>query len=79
MTRCPLPLPMIGTCAVVVNAVRPFAIHGDAYLEMHVTLDDGGSDHLVRVPQHAVASVPVAGSRATLTFLMGQVTEVRWA
>lgn len=69
--------PMIGSWTVAVIAVRPFAIHGDAYFELHVTDEADGSNHLVRVPQHATASPPTAGSRATLTFLMGQVTEVR--
>ncbi len=72
-------LPMIGTWTVVVNAVRPFTIHGDAYLELHVSHLQDGTEHIVRVPQHAAASPPAAGARVTLTFLMGQVTEVRAA
>ncbi len=72
-----MPLPMIGTWTVAVNAVRPFTIHGDAYFELHVTHEQDGSDHLVRVPQHALAGPVLPGTRVTLTFLMGQVTEVR--
>jgi hypothetical protein len=71
-----MPLPMIGTWVVTVNAVRPFDIHGDRYLELHVTRADDPSDHLVRVPQHAVKADLAPGRRVTLTFLMGQVTEV---
>ncbi len=74
-----MPLPMIGTWTVVVNAVRPFAIHGDAYLELHVSHLQDGSSHVVRVPQHAAVSPLAAGERVSLTFLMGQVTEVRTA
>lgn len=69
-------LPMIGTWKVVVNGARPFNIHGDNYLEMHVTNVDDRTDHLVRVPSHAVKTALEPGTRATLTFLMGQVTEV---
>ena len=70
-------LPMIGSWTVVVNAARPFTIHGDAYLELHVTHEQDGSDHLVRVPEHAISGTVRVGVRATMTFLMGQVTEVR--
>ena len=69
--------PMIGTWTVLVNAVRPFTIHGDAYLELHVTNEQDRSDHLLRVPQHAVGGAVTVGARVTMTFLMGQVTEVR--
>ena len=70
-------MPMIGTWTVTVNATRPFTIHGDEYLELHVTrVDEDRNDHLVRVPKHALRIVPAPGSRVTLTFLMGQVTEV---
>ena len=69
-------LPMIGTWKVTVNGARPFNIHGDQYFEVHVTNVDDRTDHLVRVPAHAVSAPLEPGSRATLTFLMGQVTEV---
>jgi len=69
---------MIGTWIVTVNALRPFTIHGDEYLELHITrVDEDRSSHLVRVPKHALKTTVVAGAQATLTFLMGQVTEVR--
>jgi len=72
-----MPLPMIGTWTVTVNESRPFTIHGDEYLELHVTHAEDASHHLVRVPRHA-ATMPVPiGGRVVLTFLMGQVTEVR--
>lgn len=70
-----MPLPMIGTWTVIVNAARPFSIHGDLYLELHVSKVDDKTDHIVRVPQHAVKGALATGTRATLTFLMGQVTE----
>lgn len=72
-----MPTPMVGTWAVTVNAARPFTIHGDQYLELHVTKADDATNHLVRVPIHAVRCDPAAGTRATLTFLMGQVTDVQ--
>ena len=72
-----MPLPMIGTWNVIVNGARPFAIHGDSYFEVHVTHVDDRTDHLVRVPAHAISQSLEPGSRVTLTFLMGQVTEVR--
>ena len=68
-------LPMIGTWTVTVNALRPFTIHGDEYVELHVTrVDEDRSSHLVRVPKHAMKAPVEAGARVTLTFLMGQVT-----
>ena len=70
-------LPMIGTWTVTVNAVRPFDIHGDRYFALHVTRPEDGSDHLVRVPAHAAKVDLRPGGSATLTFLMGQVTDVR--
>ena len=70
-------VPMIGSWTVAVNAARPFTIHGDVYVELHVTHEQDGSDHLVRVPAHAMSGAVVAGTRVTMTFLMGQVTEVR--
>lgn len=72
-----MPLPMIGTWTVTVNAVRPFDIHGDRYFELHVTRLDDRSDHLVRAPAHAVKVDLQPGGLVTLTFLMGQVTDVR--
>ena len=72
-----MPLPMIGNWTVTVNDLRPFTIHGDEYFEMHVTHAADNSDHLVRVPRHAALTPVVAGTRVVLTFLMGQVTEVR--
>lgn len=72
-----MPLPMIGTWNVIVNTARPFSIHGDAYFEVHVTNVADQTDHLVRIPAHAIGGTPEPGSLATLTFLMGQVTEVR--
>jgi hypothetical protein len=70
---------MIGTWTVTVNAVKPFNIHGDEYFELHVTHAGDKTDHLVRVPRHAVTGSIAVPSQVTLTFLMGQVTEVRLA
>jgi hypothetical protein len=69
-------LPMVGSWVVTVLAVRPFTIHGDEYVELHAVRDGHVGEHLVRVPRHALKAQPTAGGRATLTFLMGQVTEV---
>ena len=68
-------LPMIGTWTVRVNEVRPFAIHGDLYAELHITRLEDQTDHLVRVPQHALKGDILLGKTAAITFLMGQVTE----
>lgn len=70
-------LPMVGSWTVTVNAARPFTIHGDLYFELHVSRSDDASDHLLRVPQHAIKGDLTPGAHATLTFLMGQVTELR--
>jgi hypothetical protein len=69
-------LPMIGSWTVRVNDARPFTIHGDEYVELHVTRLEDRTDHLVRVPRHALRSAAPPGSSVALTFLMGQVTEV---
>ncbi len=71
--------PMVGSWSVRVNEVRPFTIHGDLYYELHVTrLDaDPVGDLAIRVPQHAIATIPKAGDKLSITFLMGQVTTAR--
>jgi hypothetical protein len=78
--------PMVGSWSVEVREVRPFTIHGDLYYELHVHRADeptppGGAVSLfaLRVPQHATQSVPRAGDRLVVTFLMGQVTGVKGA
>jgi hypothetical protein len=70
---------MIGDWTVRVEAVRPFAIHGDLYYELHVqaTGDASGVLTTIRVPQHAATEEPTAGQTLTITFLMGQVTSVK--
>jgi hypothetical protein len=75
-----MPTPMIGTWDVEVLAVRPFAIHGDLYYELHVA-DPGQAGRViaVRVPRHAMEGQPQAGERYVLTFLMGQVTGAKRA
>ena len=66
---------MIGIRDGVVMDVRPFSIHGDAYLELVIREDvDEGT---FRVPSHAYTTPPVRGQRVRLTFLMGQVTQVQ--
>ena len=71
---------MLGTWTVRLAEVRPFTIHGDLYYELVGTRADDGSAVVLRVPQHATAAVggqPAAGRAVAVTFLMGQVTEVR--
>jgi hypothetical protein len=66
---------MVGSWSVLVLSVRPFTIHGDLYYELTAQRPEEPSTAVIlRVPQHAVASEPVAGQRLTVTFLMGQVT-----
>lgn len=70
-----MPIPMIGGWTVTIDAARPFAIHGDLYVELTVTHADSGERAIVRVPQHALSgAAPTPGERYELTFLMGQVT-----
>ena len=71
--------PMVGSWSVEVKAVKPFAIHGDLYYELHVVrLDDPVNQLLaIRVPRHAIAQTPEAGQRLAVTFLMGQVTAAK--
>jgi hypothetical protein len=68
--------PMIGNWSVRITDVRSFSIHADVYYEIQADrLDDGSNTAMtLRVPQHATASLPVAGQNATVTFLLGQVT-----
>jgi hypothetical protein len=67
--------PMVGSWKVRVHGVRPFAIHGDLYYELHVTREEDAEKVLaIRVPQHAVEGQPAAGDSFEVTFLMGQVT-----
>ena len=48
---------MMGAWTVEVRAVKPFAIHGDLYYELHVIRTDVPADTMtaLRVPQHATA------------------------
>jgi hypothetical protein len=70
-------LPMTGSWQVLVKAVRPFTIHSDIYWELQVQRTDAaGDDFLLRVPQHAAKTEPLAGQKLSVVFLMGQVTAV---
>ena len=70
-------LPMTGSWSVQIKAVRPFTIHGDIYWELQVArIDLPDQDFLLRVPQHAAKAEPAAGQRASVCFLMGQVTSI---
>ena len=71
--------PMVGNWTVEVQAVKPFAIHGDMYYELIVTRSDDSTAALLslRVPQHAVGGVPCAGDKLVVAFLMGQVTSAK--
>ena len=70
---------MLGNWTVQVHAVRPFAIHGDLYYELHVfRLDEpGGPLVALRVPQHAASGEPRPGDKLDVSFLMGQVTSAK--
>ena len=72
--------PMVGSWSVEVKAVKPFAIHGDMYYELHVIrMNDPSNEMLaIRVPQHAVAGAPKEGDKLSVTFLMGQVTSAKF-
>lgn len=72
--------PMIGEWLVHLDAIRPFSIHGDQYLELHVRrVDDATNQSLaVRVPQHALEGATLTvGDQVKLTFLMGQITSAK--
>jgi hypothetical protein len=72
--------PVFGSWSVEVTDVRPFTIHGDQYLELHVvrTDDKAGSDIALKVAQHSIeGAVPSAGDRVVVSFLAGQVTSVK--
>ena len=76
--------PIAGSWLVEVRAVRPYTIHSDLYYELHVVRTDesphaepGQLVFAIRVPQHATAEEPRRGDQLSVSFLMGQVTEVR--
>ena len=71
--------PMIGSWTVKVEAVHPFTIHGDQYYELHAVRTSDAEKNVVslKVPQHALSGVPVAGQVLMVKFLMGQITEAR--
>lgn len=69
--------PLAGSWTVRVGEVRPFTIHGDVYYEIQGTRADDGSALVLRVPQHAAKPAPTAGQTVAVTFLMGQVTELK--
>lgn len=52
-----------------VKGVRPFTIHGDIYWELQaVRVDAPAGELLLRVPQHAAKTEPVAGQRLSVSF-----------
>ena len=72
--------PMFGSWSVEVKEVRPFAIHGDQYYELHVIRagDREESLHSLKVPLHALKGrTPLNGDKLTVTFLAGQVTSAK--
>ncbi len=71
--------PMFGNWSVEVKEVRPFAIHGDQYYELHVVRpEDRDAVISLKVPQHALkVGVPNPGDRLTVSFLAGQVTSAK--
>jgi hypothetical protein len=69
--------PLTGTWTAHLQAIRPFNIHGDPYYELYITKDDQPDQVLaLRVAKHAIQSPILQGDTITLTFLMGQVTNV---
>jgi hypothetical protein len=69
--------PMVGSWTVTIHAIRPFTIHGDLYYELAVSADEQpGEQVVVRVAAHAAGALAV-GDRASITFLMGQVTSAQ--
>ncbi len=71
--------PMLGSWVVHVRSVKPFTIHSDLYYELHVIRPEEATGQLLalRMPQHAADFEPRPGDHLTVTFLMGQVTEVK--
>ena len=56
-------VPMIGSWLVEVQSAKPFAIHGDLYVELAVVRVESGEQAIVRVPQHAISgAAPGRGS-----------------
>jgi hypothetical protein len=68
--------PMFGSWTVIVQAVRPFAIHGDQYFELQVMRVHSPGDSIIslKIPAHAIKEVPRAGDCLAVSFLAGQVT-----
>ena len=66
--------PMIGNWLATVVAAKPYSIHGDNYVELHVAREEG--DTVLRAPAHAFTTPPAVGQSVEITFLMGQVTAV---
>lgn len=71
--------PMVGTWEIYLHAVRTFTIHGDLYYEVQAsqTIDSFKQIVAIRIPQHAIPSVPMTGDTWRVTFLMGQVTQAQ--
>ncbi len=68
--------PMIGTWTATVKGIRPFTIHSDLYYELVLSREGEEGQVAVRVPQHACEPIGT-GDRVELSFLMGQVTQVK--
>ena len=71
---------MFGNWSVEVKEVRPFNIHGDQYLELHVLRTDEKDQSVIslKIPQHATRGhSPQPGDKLRVSFLAGQVTSVK--
>ncbi len=73
-------LPIVGSWTVRIEAFRPFTIHGDRYFELQIIrLDEPSTTQtIVRIPEHVIAGAPQVGERYSITFLMGQITSMKW-
>lgn len=76
----PSPLPMFGSARARILQVMPVSIHGDIYYDVAVVLGESNDQPpvSVRLANHLCQRPPKPAETVELTFLMQQVTGVRF-
>jgi hypothetical protein len=72
-------LPMFGEYVAKIERISPVSIHGDMYFDAVLFMSAHSSVVTVRIAHHLCERAPVAGDEIAVSFLMSQVSGVRFA
>ncbi|MEM7229026.1 MAG: hypothetical protein AAF432_09455 [Planctomycetota bacterium] len=71
-------LPMFGEFDAIVERVERISIHGDQYFDAVLVLRKQAQPVMVRIAHHLCERSPSQGDEISVTFLMSQVSAVRF-